>query len=258
MAICRHELSDEEWAVTAPLLPTNTSGIERVDDRRVINGILWRFRTGSSWRDVPERYGPRTTLYNRFSRLCKAGIWDHLLDAVSKRYDGDIVMIDSSCIRVHQHGTNAKKGDADPCMGRSRGGLTTKIHALVDADGLPVSLELTAGQAADASMAEKLLSDVQPGATILADKAYDTDAIRNIAKQRKCWANIPAKANRKQIFSFSRWVYRQRNLVERFFNRLKQMRGLATRYDRRTDNYLAALKLTATRIWIASINESAF
>ncbi|OCJ51697.1 transposase, partial [Agrobacterium tumefaciens] len=142
-------------------------------------------------------------------------------------------------------------------MGRSRGGLTTKIHALVDADGRPVRLELTAGQAADAPMAEKLLSDLQPGAMILADKAYDTDAIRNFAKQRKCWANIPAKANRKQTFSFSRWVYRQRNLVERFFNRIKQMRGLATRYDRRADNYLAALKLAATRIWIASANESA-
>ncbi len=116
--------------------------------------------------------------------------------------------------------------------------------------------KLTAGQAADAPMAEKLLSDVKPGATLLADKAYDTDAIRNFAKQRKCWANIPAKTNRKQTFSFNRWVYRQRNLVERFFNRIKQMRGLATRYDRRAYNYLAALKLAATRIWIASANES--
>ena len=70
----RHELSDEEWAIIAPLLPTNSRGIERVDDRRVINGILWRFRTGSSWRDVPERHGPRTTLYNRFSRWRKAGV----------------------------------------------------------------------------------------------------------------------------------------------------------------------------------------
>ncbi len=106
----RNELSDEEWAIIAPLLPNNSRGIERVDDRRVINGILWRFRTGSSWRDVPERYGPRTTLYNWFSRWRKAGVWDRPLDAVSKRSDGDIVMIDSSCVRVHQHGANAKKG----------------------------------------------------------------------------------------------------------------------------------------------------
>ncbi|WP_431768235.1 transposase [Rhizobium skierniewicense] len=105
-------------------------------------------------------------------------------------------------------------------------------------------------------MAEKLLSDVKPRATLLADKAYDTDAIRNFVKQRKCWAHIPAKANRKQTFSFSRWVDRQRNLVERFLNRIRQMRGLATRFDRRADNYLAALKLAAVRIWIASLNES--
>ena len=137
-------------------------------------------------------------------------------------------------------------------MGRSRGGLTTKIHALVDAEGRPVRLELTAGQAADAPMAEKLLSDLQPGATLLADRAYDTNAIRDLARDRKAWANIPPKINRKDTFSFSRWVYRQRNLVERFFNRIKHMRGLATRYDRRADNYLAALKLAAVRIWIAS------
>lgn len=80
-------------------------------------------------------------------------------------------MIDSSCVRVHQHGASAKKGGStDPCMGRSRGGLTTKIHALVDAEGRPVRMELTAGQAADAPIAERLLSDLQPGAPLLADK----------------------------------------------------------------------------------------
>ena len=106
----RHELSDEEWRIIEPLLPRNSRGVARVDDRRVINGILWRFRTGSSWRDVPERYGPRTTLYNRFSRWRAAGVWDRLLAAASKAYDGDIVMIDSSCVRVHQHGAAGKKG----------------------------------------------------------------------------------------------------------------------------------------------------
>jgi transposase len=106
----RHELTDYEWAVIEPLLPRNSRGVPRVDDRRVINGILWRFRTGSSWRDVPERYGPRTTLYNCFTRWRAAGVWDRLLEAVSQAYDGDIVMIDSSCVRVHQHGAAGKKG----------------------------------------------------------------------------------------------------------------------------------------------------
>lgn len=135
-------------------------------------------------------------------------------------------------------------------MGRSRGGLTTKIHALVDAEGRPVRLELSPGQAADAPRAASLLEAVEPGATVLADKAYDTDRIRSLVASKEAWANIPPKANRKKPFSFSKWVYRQRNLVERFFNRIKQLRGIATRYDKREDNYLAGIQLAATRLWI--------
>ena len=144
-------------------------------------------------------------------------------------------------------------------MGHSRGGLTTKIHALVDAEGRPVRLELTAGQAGDAPMATKLLDAVAPGATVIADKAYDTDGIRSFVASRNAWANIPPRFIRKcikpmprrvNIPAFSSFLYRYRNLVERFFNRIKQMRGLATRYDRRADNFAAALKLAAVRIWI--------
>ncbi len=138
-------------------------------------------------------------------------------------------------------------------MGRSRGGLTSKIHALVDAEGRPVSLRLTAGQVADCAEADALTDRLGEGAILLADKGYDSDAIRAKAAQRKAWANIPPKANRKGSFSFSSWVYRRRNLVERFFNRIKQFRGVATRYDKRPENYLAAVKLVAARIWRQSL-----
>ena len=136
-------------------------------------------------------------------------------------------------------------------MGHSRGGLTTKIHALVDAEGRPIRLTLTPGQAGDAPVGEAFVADLDHGATLVADRAYDTNGIRADAAARGVWANIPPRVIRKDAFSFSQWVYRQRNLVERFFNRIKQFRGLATRYDRRPDNYLAALKLAAIRIWIA-------
>lgn len=134
-------------------------------------------------------------------------------------------------------------------MGRSRGGLTSKIHALVDAEGRPVTLSLTAGQVADCREAEALIDTLGEGDILLADRGYDTDAIRAKAKQRKAWANIPPKTNRKGTFAFSAWLYRQRNLVERFFNRIKHFRGIATRYDKDPANYLAALKLVAARIW---------
>jgi len=107
----RYELTDWEWLIIEPLLPNKPRGVPRVDDRRVLNGILWRFRTGSPWAEIPERYGPSTTCYNRFVRWRKAGVWDRLLAAVSAAFEGEIVMIDSTCVRVHQHGATGKKGE---------------------------------------------------------------------------------------------------------------------------------------------------
>lgn len=113
MARRRYELTDEEWSIIEPLLPNKPRGVPRVDDRRVLNGILWRFRTGSPWSEIPERYGPSTTCYNRFVRWRKAGVWDRLLAAVSAAFEGEIVMIDSTCVRVHQHGATGKKGEPE-------------------------------------------------------------------------------------------------------------------------------------------------
>jgi transposase len=137
-------------------------------------------------------------------------------------------------------------------MGRSRGGLSTKIHALVDAEGRPIRISLTPGQAHDGTAADALLKDLKPGAILLADKAYDSNAIREQAQEQDVWANIPPKSNRKGSFAFSAFLYRYRNLVERFFNKLKQYRGIATRYDKSPENFLAAIKLASARIWIRS------
>ena len=130
--MARFDLTDAEWAVISPVLPTDTRGVERVDDRRVLNGIFWRLRTGAPWADIPARYGPYTTCGNRFRRWRKAGVWDRLLTAVSKAYDGDIQMIDATSVRVLQHAATAKKrrpiplhgslarrpDHQDPCAGR--------------------------------------------------------------------------------------------------------------------------------------------
>jgi transposase len=107
----RYELSDFEWSIIEPLLPNKPRGMPRSDDRKVLNGIYWRRRSGSPWAEIPERYGPATTSYNRFVRWAKIGVWDRIFEAISKAYDGDLQMIDSSSIRVHQHGANGKKGD---------------------------------------------------------------------------------------------------------------------------------------------------
>jgi putative transposase len=110
--MARFDLTDFEWSVMAPLLPNKVRGVARVDDRRVLNGIFWRLRTGAPWADIPDRYGPHTTCVNRFDRWRRAGVWDRLLAAVSEAYNGDIQRIDWSSIRVHRHAANGKKSDA--------------------------------------------------------------------------------------------------------------------------------------------------
>jgi putative transposase len=114
VGMARFDLTDFELSVMEPLLPNKPRGVRRVDDRRVLNGIFWRLRTGAPWADIPERYGPHTTCVNRFNRWRKAGVWDCLLETVSKAYDGDIQMIDSSSIRVHQHAANTQKKTPAP------------------------------------------------------------------------------------------------------------------------------------------------
>ena len=140
-------------------------------------------------------------------------------------------------------------------MGRSRGGLTTKIHALVDAEGLPIALKLTEGQAHDGRSAADMLGSIQAGHILLGDRAYDSDALRQTLAERGAWANVKPMPNRKNVPAFSAFLYRYRNLVERFFNKLKHFRGVATRYDKRADNYLAGVKLASARIWMR-FNES--
>ena len=139
-------------------------------------------------------------------------------------------------------------------MGRSRGGLTSKIHAVVDTNGLPVRLALTAGEAHDNRLAGKLLSRLKSGSMLLADRGYDADWIRELATKQARWANIPPKSNRNDPICFSPYLYRARNLVERFFNRIKQCRRVATRYDKLAANYLAFIQLASIRLWLR-VNE---
>lgn len=135
-------------------------------------------------------------------------------------------------------------------MGRSRGGLTTKIHALVDANGLPILLKLTEGQAHDGRSAADMLAGIGDGQILLADRGYDSDALRHTLKERGAWANVKPMPNRKNIPAFSQFLYRHRNLVERFFNKLKHFRAVATRFEKHDANFLALVKLAAARIWM--------
>ncbi|MET8940343.1 IS5 family transposase [Streptomyces rubiginosohelvolus] len=273
----RHELSDIEWEFVRPLLPESSRGRKRLDDRRVLNGIVWKFRTGTAWRDVPERYGPWATLHTRFRRWAADGTFDRMLRAAQAKADaaGDIewlVSVDSTVVRAHQHAAGARKGGLrDPALGRSRGGLTSKIHLACDGRGRPLGFVVTGGNTNDCTRFTAVMEAIRvprigPGRPrvrpdhVLGDKGYSSKAIRTWLRRRGIPHTIPERTdqvcNRARRGSrggrppaFDRELYKHRNVVERCFNRLKQWRGIATRYDKTVQSYDAAVTLASLLMW---------
>ena len=128
--------------------------------------------------------------------------------------------------------------------------MTTKLHLRVVGNGLPVQVELSPGQMNDQPMAEILLNNLPAGAAVIADKGYDADWIRDLIEDNACTPHIPPKSNRYDGITYSKRLYKQRNLIERCFNKLKQFRHIATRYDRNALNYLAMIKIAIVRLWL--------
>jgi transposase len=154
--------------------------------------------------------GWRWTISTRFVRWRRAGVWGRIIDALAAAHDAAVQMIDTSIVCVHQHGSCTTRNQRQS-MGRSRGGLTSKIHAVVDSNGLPVRLALSPGEAHDVRLAGKLLSRLKSGSMLLADRGYDADWIRELAMKKGAWANIQPKSNRSDPICFSPYLYRARN-----------------------------------------------
>jgi transposase len=170
---------------------------------------------------------------------------------------GEVASIDATDRQLHHPGSSArrwwKKGGPDHAIGRSRGGLSTKIHAVVDQDGLPVRIILTAGQASDMTAVPELLAGLPVPITVVADRGYDSNAVLDLIRRSGAEPSIPSTSQRSVRRSVDMAIYRQRNLVERFFCKLKQLRRIATRFDKLARNFLAAVLIASTRLWLRAL-----
>ncbi|MER8570058.1 IS5 family transposase [Mesorhizobium sp. M0924] len=245
-------LNDDAWAAIEPQLPKNLPGARRVDDRRVISGILHVLKTGCRWKDCPAEYGPPTTIYNRFNRWSRRQLWTRILDAlVVKGVLALSASIDSTYIKAHRSAHGGKGGPKAQAIGPSRGGQTTKIHAVTDLLGRPAVLRLTAGNVADITMAKPLLDAAGPVRCLIADKGYDANALRKHLKSEGAQAVIPGRSNRKATISYDETRYKGRWRIEAAFCRLKDFRRIATRYDKLARNFLSAVALaTLIAFWV--------
>ena len=243
-------LSDDQWARIEPQLPTDVRGVERADDRRVISGIVHVLKSGCRWCDCPEAYGPPTTIYNRFVRWARRGIWENLFrELAANGRSADTQMIELHSRQSAPLRGGRKRGEQKQAVGRSRGGRNTKIYALADAKGRLIAILLTGGEAHDCPVAERLIRRVKSPERMLGDRAYDSAELREELNERGTKPVIPNRRNRKQPFSFSKRLYKLRWRIESAFNRLKDFRRIATRYDRLARNYLSSVCLVASLVW---------
>ncbi|MFF5433004.1 IS5 family transposase [Streptomyces griseofuscus] len=278
-------LTDAQWARIEPILPDRRPkrGGRWRDHREVIDAIAFKFQTGTQWVHLPEKYGNWRGVYNRLRMWAIDGTWERVFIALMAQADADedlnwAVSVNSTVVRAHQHAAGARKKGApadepgDHAIGRSRGGLTTKIHLAADGRCRPLAFVLTSGRAGDAPAFIDVMARLRVPRgrgrprtrpdLVLADKAYSSRAIREHLRKRGIRAVIPFPADQRSHRlrrgsrggrppAFDRETYRQRNAVERCINRIKQWRGIATRYEKTATIYRAGLHIAGIFLWSA-------
>jgi len=220
--------------------------------RMFIEAIEFITTTGCQWRRLPATYGCWRAIHRRFKRWSDQGVWQKLFQEVQVAPDLQQLMIDTTIVRAHACATGYKKNtQSEQSLGRSCGGLSTKIHALVDGLGYPLKFILTPGQEHDSLQGAALLEGSGgPETAVLADRGYDVDALIEEIEAKKMTAVIPPKKNRIIQREYDREVYKERHLVENFFSRIKQFRRIFSRFEKLASVFLSCLHFVSALIWL--------
>jgi transposase len=247
-------LNDDEWAFIFPILVMHKSVYVGTEPALhcFMTAVLWILRNGGQWRTLPAEYGKWNSIFKRFSRWCRKGVWADLHRKCIDQPDLQNVFIDSTIVRAHACAAGAAYSSAEQeALGRSRGGFSTKVHAITDGLGNPLGFLLTGGQASDIGQAVTLLALAPEGVgKLAADKAYDSDEFIETLQNQAIEAVIPPRSNRKQGRTCDWLIYKERHLIECFFNKIKHYRRIFARFEKLSQNYLGFLYFVSALIWL--------
>jgi len=214
----------------------------------MVEGMIYILRSGCPWRDLSERFGPWSSVYTRWSRWAHEGVWAAILDCLAEDAEGELRHLDSSHIKVHQDASNPAGGQENQALGRTKGGLNSKVTALVDGRGRAVQLALAPGQRNDTIAAEDIV--FPESKKVVADKGYDSDRFRERIVSAGSEPCIPPRAGRIAPAKYHRAYCRKRHRVENFFQRIKRRRRIGTRYEKLDVTFFAFLTLAAVLDWL--------
>jgi transposase len=206
--------------------------------QKALESILFVLTEGCSWRAIDRPQARWNSVYQYFRRWCQRGVLKKVLTQFGPELAPGWHFVDSTHVKVHADGSNPAGGQALQAMGRTKGGLNTKIHALVNVRSQALVIALSGGNQADISLADELTECLPEGSTLIGDKAYDSSTLRQTAATKGIKTCIPARTNRTTTVPFSATVYRRRHRVENFFERIKRYRRVATRYDKLAETFL--------------------
>nr|WP_090964826.1 IS5 family transposase [Aureimonas phyllosphaerae] len=243
-------LSERQMARISPHFPLS-HGVPRVDDRRVVSGVVYVIRNGLQWKDVLADYRPHKTLYNRFIRWSRLGVFNRIFAALAGEGSRlERIMIDATHLKAHQTAASLFKGGMFPEVSDApRAALNSKLHAVCDGQGRPLVTTLTEGQTSDYRGARLMLAHLPPAREMPADKGYDADWLRKELAERGIAACIPSRTKRKSPVPHDATLYRQRHRIEIMFGRLEDWRSIATRYDRCAHIFFSAICIAAAVIF---------
>jgi transposase len=245
-------IEEKNWQIIYKILQNipNIRVNNEQKTRQFLENIQWVLKTGAQWRALPDDRGNWRSVHKRFLSWSDNEVFEKILKELTKDCDIESIMLDGTIVRAHACSAGYKKdSQAQECLGRSKGGFTTKIHMVVDALGQALKFAITPGNRNEITKAKELIDGFY-NTNVIADKGYDSNEFVKQIEKQQCVPVIPSRSNRKIKRVFDEHLYVERHLIECFFGKLKHFRRIFSRFEKTAKAFSSLIAYASIIIWL--------